>query len=447
MKKTLGTLCISFLLLALPATALGQEQQQQQECQLQPSPEATAAQQFLTQAQQDSALAQGEQRELFQRAWEQLREPIESGTDDATLWVLAAQAQLGLRNYDRADQYLNRFVELRSECASFAEEVRYSAWARLYNQAIEAYQGGATAEALTYFVRASNIYKDARSLVNAGTLYRQQGQLDSAAVMYEQVLDAGGEPERVREAVTNLVQIRREQGSPEEALAMLRHFMAENPEDVGLRINYAQTLAEAGQEDSAQAIYTEMMGQIDQLDFEGRTRLGVGFYQAQNFEMAAEAFQAARELNPMNKEAMENLGSSLVQSKQFEAATAISDTLARWYPHDNQNLSLAVRAFSQAGDSQRAQDLLDRMKTMPVRFHQLGMATPGEGTYAIQGVVENVSMDQGTITLAVELLDENGDVVDTRDLEIELPAQGERTQFQTQFQATAGAVTFRYGEL
>lgn len=448
MKKTLGILGLAALL-ALPGQALGQEgeqQAQQEQCELQPSAEATAAQQFLNQAQQDTTLAEEESRQLYQKAWGQLEGPIQGGTDDATLYVLGAQAQLGLRNFQRANELLNQFVELRPDCDSFAQKVRYSAWARLYNQAIRAYQGGSSQEALRYFVQASNIYKDARSLVNAATLYRQQGRLDTAAVLYEEVLASGGQPQRVQQAMTSLVQVRREQGNPELALEALGSFMAQNPDNVSVRINYAQALADAGQEDSAQAMFSTMLDQSG-LSFNQWSQLGVGLYGAGNYEDAVRAFRNARELNPLNKEAMENLQRSLVLSEQYEAATSMADTLAAWYPYDAQNLSLAVRAFAQSGQAQRAKELHNRQNAMPIRFHQLSMASQAEGQYAMQGTVENVGMDQESVSLSFELLDESGQVVDTKDLEIGLPAQGETTQFQLEFQAPPGAVTFRYGTL
>lgn len=445
MNKTLGSLGLA-LLLALPVQALGQEQSEGEECQLQPSAEATAAQQFLGQAGEDAELSEDERRQLYEQAWEQLEGAIEAGSDDGTIHVLGAQAQLGLGNYDRAGELLDRFEELRPECSDFAERVRYSEWARVYNRAIEAYQGGDTDQALTHFVRASNVYKDARSLVNAATLFRQKGQLDTAAVLYEEVLDSGGEPEQIRDAVTSLARIRGEQGNPEEALSVFRDYMAEHPDDVLVRLNYAQTLSDAGQTDSAQVIFEEMLNRPD-LDFAQWSQLGIGLYRAGNYEDAAKAFRSAREIDPLNKESMENLGSSLVQAKQFEEAMGVADTLATWYPYDNQNLSLAVRAFSQAGDSQRAQALLNQMKAMPIKFHQLGMASPGQGQYAMQGIVENATMDRSSATVTFELLDETGNVVDTKDLEIDLPAQGERRQFQVQFQAEPGAATFRYEEL
>lgn len=448
MKKTLGILGLAALL-ALPGQALGQEgeqEAQQEQCQLQPSAEATAAQQFLNQAQQDTTLSDQEARGLYQQAWGQLEGPVEGGTDDATLYVLGAQAQLGLRNYQRADELLGRFVEIRPDCDSFAQKVRYSAWARLYNQAIRAYQGGSSDDALRYFVQASNIYKDARSLVNAATIYRQQGRLDTAAVLYEEVLATGGQPERVQQAMTSLVQVRREQGNPDMALEALGSFMAENPDNISVRINYAQALADAGQEDSAQAMFSSMLDQSG-LTFNQWSQLGVGLYGAGNYQDAVQAFRNARELNPLNKEAMENLQRSLVLSKQFETATAIADTLAAWYPYDAQNLSLAVRAFAQSGDSQRAKELHDRQNTMPIRFHRLSMASPAEGQYAMQGTVENVSMEQESVTLTFELLDESGQVADTQEFQIGLPAQGETRQFQLEFQAEPGAVTFRYGTL
>ncbi len=440
--RTKITIGIALALFLAPATLLGQEQQKEQQCQLQGAPELSLAQTFLKQAQ-DTSMSESQRQAAAEKAWsEALQGPIEDDTDNATFYYFGALAQVQLDNYSKTDSLLNVFMEKAPEgCAKRAEQIRFQAWANLYNQAIEAYNGGNQERALEKFEQANSIYDDARSLVNAATLHEQQGNQSRAMELYSRALEAGGEAQQMRTALTKLANRRLQQGDTAAAMEQYNQYLSNNPRDVSVQATYAQTLAQTGQSDSAQAIFSSLLDRSD-LTFEQWSQVGVGLYQAGSYGEAIEAFRTAREMRPLNKETMENLLSVYSQAEQWKQIPSLADTVISWYPYDSQNYRPAVRAYDNLDQRKRAQELLNRLQNLPIQITQLGMTEQGFVQGQFQTTSESAAGQQ--ITIPFEFLDSQGNVVTTHEFTTTLPAQGESGNIEFRVEADADLESFRY---
>lgn len=439
LRSTVGVIAI----LLLPASLYAQEQAKQ--CQLQGSPEAHLAQQMLTQAQ-DTTRSEEQQQAAYKQAWNAVQGPIDSETDNPTPYILGAQVQVGLENYARADTLLNQFLENAGEgCAQLANQIRFQAWANLYNGAIQAFNDGNQQQALELFEQANAIYTDSRSLVNAAALLEQEGRQSEAMERYRQALEAGGDPQQMRSALSSLARFYQQQDSAAKALGMYESYLADNPDDVTIQVRYAQALSAEGMQDSAQSVYQSLLDR-EGLSFEQLSELGIGFYQSGDYERAAEIFARAREKRPLNKETMENLASSLLQTQEWEKLASLTDTLISWYPYDAKNYQAAVRSNDRTGQKKKAQQLLNDLKNAPLQFVQLGLNEAGSGNYILQGQLETTSAEMAgeAISIPFEFLGPNGEVVTTEHLTVRLPAQGERTQVRLRVNAGTEVATFRY---
>ena len=437
-KLTIGIVLAFFL---APAALLGQEKEQQ--CELQGAPELSLAQTFLQQAQ-DTTVSESQRQTAAEKAWsEALQEQIENDTDNATFYYFGALAQVQLGNYAKTDSLLNTFLEKAGEgCAQRAEQIRFQAWANLYNQAIQAYNGGNQDRALKKFEQANSIYDDARSLVNAATLHEQQGNQSRAMELYSRALETGGEAQQMRTALTNLANTRLSQGDTAAAMEQYQQYLSNNPDDVSVQATYAQTLAQTGQSDSAQAIFSSLVDQGD-LTFEQWSQIGVGLYQASNYEQAIEAFRSAREMRPMNKETMENLLSAYSQAEMWEDIPSLADTVIDWYPYDSKNYRPAVRAYDNMKQPKEAQKLLTELQNLPIQVTRLGMTPQG----MVQGQFQTTSASAAgqQITIPFEFLDSQGNVVATHEFTTTLPGEGETATIEFRVDASDLA-SFRYSK-
>ncbi len=446
MRTTLSIGTVLALLLAAPAALFGQEGGAQ--CQLQGAPELSLAQTFLKQAQ-DTARAEADRQAAAEKAWsEALQGPIDDDTDNPTFYYFGALAQVQLDNYARTDSLLTVFLEKAPEgCAQRAEQIRFQAWANLYNQAIQAYNGGNQDQALERFEQANSIYDDARSLVNAATLHQQRGNQSRAMELYSRALETGGDAQQMQTAINNLATTRLQQGDTAAAIQQYEQYLGENPDDVTVQAKYAQALSQTGQADSAQSIFSNLVNRSG-LSFEQWSQIGVGLYQAEDFGRAIDAFQSAREQRPLNKETMENLLSAYAQAERWEEVPSLADTVISWYPYDSQNYRPAVRAYDNQGNSKRAQELLNEIQGLPIQMAQLGMTETGDGTYMVQGQFQTTSESAAgqEITIPFEFLDAEGNVVTTHEYTTTVPAQGESGTVEFQVEAGGDVATFRYSK-
>jgi len=382
----------------------------------------------------------------FARAIEKL-EPIL--TDDDPLpraYLLAGQAYLGLRDYAGADSMLTKLSISDPACTDLANEMRFNAWVPLYNRGISSLRAGEQDQALDAFLQANVIYSDARSLTNAANIYQQRGDDATAMELYARALNSGGEPDMVRAASINLAELLRADGRGDEALAIYSEYAIANPDDVLGMLNYAIALMDSGDTEAAEQMFGELL-QRDDLSFRQWSQVGIGLYRAEDFSQAAQAFQYAYELNPLNKETLENLANTYYQSEQYEALLPLADQLVELYPYESVNYNLLANAHRELDDSDAALAVLQKRDGLEFEFLRSQLASVSDGVYSVEGQVMNKSAAAGSeVIVPVSLLDEEGQVVITEELMLTLPAAGEATSFLLQFQSEEPVAGFQYGQ-
>ncbi|MFQ5689563.1 MAG: tetratricopeptide repeat protein [Gemmatimonadota bacterium] len=431
---------ILLLLLTLPGLATAQEK----ECKLSASSAASTAADALESArtETDSEKVAAE----YHKAFDAVNKVVESGTKDPTPYILAAQAAVGLGEYEKATDLLNRFVELAPECKEHADNTRYNAWVVLYNAGIGLYQTGDSDGALAKFETANDIWPDARSINNAALLYREKGDTAKAMDLYREVMTLEGNLDQVRNATASLADLLNAEGRSDEAIQTYQTYVEAHPDDVVARIQYALVLSDAGQAKVAEGIFTEVL-QRDDLSFEQWVQVGVGLFRNSNYKAAAEAFSKARADNPFNKEAMENLVNARIQAGQAGDAVALGDTLVQWYPYDAGNYQLLANALARTNQNARALKLMEQVDEAPISFDAIQMGAAGGDDYMVRGVVSARKSGAGkALTIPFEFLGTGGQVVASKELDLQAPADNESTTFQLMVTSAEPILGFRYGK-
>ncbi len=384
------------------------------------------------------------QEERYRRALEKLEENWSMDEIPARSYLLAANAYLELRDLVGADSMLTTLVEIAPQCDEQAQRMRFNAWVDQFNSGIQAMQQGESPTALERFETANLISRDARSLAYAGQIYQQGGDEAKAIELYEMALEAGGDDAIVRTASINLASLKQQAGDVEGALRIYEEYSSANPDDVLGRLNFAIALMNAERQDEAQVIFSELMNRED-LTFNQWSQVGIGLYRAQNFERAAEAFERAYELNPYNKETLENLANSHYQAERYEQLLPLAEQLVEWYPLERVPYNLVANSHRELGNSEQALELLERRDALPVEVLR-SQVTPMDGNvYSIDGEAMARSAEAGTtLSIPVTLIDEDGADVMTETLELAVPAEGEVAAFSLQVETDAPIAGFRY---
>jgi len=370
---------------------------------------------------------------------------VELDGENAIVFLFAAQAHIGLDNFDQARDMLARFDEVAApECAEHGKQQRYVGWVKLYNAGVQEYSAGENVAALETFRMANRFHPDLRSYNNAGLLQSETGDIAGAIETYQEALAADiaeADPEQLRGVLRSLGDLLIEQGRSEEAMAAFGAYLADNPDDVAIRIRHAGLLGEAGQTAESEAIFAEIMQRTD-LESQQWVEVGVGFYYAQNYADAATAFGSARAGNPFNKEAMENYVNASVLAGRPGPVLALADTLVTWYPYDSETYALLTRALADADMNDRAMEMMEAGEATDVIFHSVQMAARSDGSYVVQGSIEARSEDLD-VAIPFEFLDANGQVVLTEVLSTTAPA-GTRGTFRLDVSADVPLAGFRY---
>ncbi len=422
-------------LLVFPAAVLAQEQ----ECQLTGSRSTNDAAAALQKGQ--TAETPEEAQAAFAEALESLQPWLEG--DDPAVYLLAANAQIGLKDYLAAHGILNKFEEIAPECAQVASDTRYNAWVNIYNDAIEAYQAGDTEAALGHFEIANVVYEDIRAFNNAALLYLEQGNEEKAIETYRAALDVGGEQDQVRAALTGLGDLLLASGRQEEAASAYESYLEQFPDDVALRVSHALALSDMGQDEQASEIFNDVLSRTD-LDDDLWVQVGVGLYNSGDYARAVEAFGNARTQNPYNKEAMENYVNASVQADNpSEPVLALADSLTTWYPYDAANYQLLASALAAGNNDRQAMQVLQEGETTEIVFHSVQIAEVQEGSYIVRGVLE-AREAIGAIAIPFEFLGAGGQVVATEMLSMPTLTPASRERFELDVTASEPIMGFRY---
>ncbi|MEJ2548772.1 MAG: tetratricopeptide repeat protein [Gemmatimonadota bacterium] len=279
---------------------------------------------------------------------------------------------------------------------------------------------------------------------NIASIYQSRGETGQAIEMYQEALDSGGEEEMVRVASINLAELLRSEGRNAESLEIYSEYSASHPDDILGRLNYAIALLDAGSEEEAQEIFESLLDR-DDLNFRQWSQVGIGLYRAQNFDEAALAFGKAHELQPLNKETLENLANSYYQAERFEELEPLADTLVMRYPYEKVNYNLLANARTETGDEDGALEALEAREGMTFEFLRAQLGPVSDGTYSIDGTVMNTSGTGGSeVTIPVHFLAEGGQVAVIEPLTLTLPAPGETSGFQIQVESDTPILGFSY---
>jgi len=414
-----------------------------QECKLVGSAGANTAAEVLRGITEEST--PDELNLIYTSAMSSLEPELDGKDRHAIAYLLASQAEIGLGDFANAKEYIDTFDGMLPECAEHSGNMRFRAWVELFNRGIDAYSSGDNEGALADFALANDFTPDLRSYNNAGLIYTEMGDNAKAAETYQSALDHAtpdADPAQLQTAIRGLGDALTADHRAEEALAAYESYLQQYPDDVVIQIKFALSAAEAGREEEAATVFSEVLSR-DDLEPQQWIEVGVGLYNSEDYEQAATAFGKARAANPYHKEAMENYVNASVQANRPGTVLALADTLVAWYPYDAANYQLLASALAKADMEDKAMEVIADQEATQVVFNFVQMA-PNSGTsYVVKGSFETKGAS-GALSIPFEFLDAGGQVIATEVLTTEAPAEGESQRFQLSVDAGVPLAGFRY---
>lgn len=402
---------------------------------------------FLTQAQTTTDEAEVQAR--FQSALEAAQEGIAAEPDNPKSYFQAAQALVGLGEYDEAATMFDRAEEIHPRYILETEPWREQGWVGAYNDAIIPMNNGNLEAAAVLFEQANGLYDDRpEAFLQLGSIYSQLDRTDEAINSFRTALDILEETEETQMAdtaaapiweqhyevaTTGLGQVLTYAERYQEAADFYGNLLEESPDDVMILGNLANALSQLEMPDSVQALYNQLLSR-DDLGERELFNAGVGLYQIENYDQAAQAFRRAAEMNTFNRDARLNLAQTLSIAERFEELIPVARELLEVDPRNALGWIFLARALSETDQTEEANEVFNEYQDIGYEVSDLALTPFPEGGTSIRGVLKNNSLEPGTpVILRFHFGGYDGEEIGTLDVQIQTPEVEMSEVFQGDF--------------
>jgi len=360
---------------------------------------------------------------------------------------LAGRAQLGLGDFQAAGAAFDQSEELRPIYEFENVGIREQAYIDEYQKASPFLGTGEYDQAATHLENASAIYHGRPEAdITLAQIYASQRDHDRALAKIDAVTSflssdamadiddemAANWRSQVESFPLLRAQILADAGRSDEAVEAYRALVAQNPDDVALQQDLAAILMQADRTDEALEVYNRLADRPG-LNSDDLSRIGLGFYQADQFGPAAEALGRAVQVSPKDRDAMEWWARALMADSAWSEVPAVAERWIELDPNGRQALAILAQAANVTGNTQLASQTVQRIQALEFSVDNLQMRRFDTGA-EVTGSVTNSSRPQGSqVTLVFTFYSESGTEIGRAVHTVALAAQGMSDVFQLDF--------------
>ncbi len=412
-----------------------------------------SAELFLTQAASLGMV------ERYQDALDAAMNSIADDSTNARGYFLAARAQIGLADYAAANEMFDEALALFPGYEQDVRVEREQAWITLFNDAIGPLDAGDHEEGIRLLESAEVIYggKRPEALINLAVTYNNAGRPEDAVDAYGSALEVIRAPGAEADSATVANWIEREQSVAfnramllstleryDEAVDEYQTYLASHPDDMSALSSLASVLAQSGQPDSAQAIYDNLLTATG-LGMRELMNIGVGLYQAEVYDKAAEAFRRVVEVAPENRDAVFNLAQSLYEGEEWEALVSVGEDLVELDGYNYDSYLILSRALLMSGEGETAQEIYEAGEGLIFQIANSQLQPRPGGGATIVGELVNNALDAGTtVTIRVHFNAEDGAEIGTTDVRVTAPDPDMAEAFRVDFSSDEEVIGYYY---
>jgi tetratricopeptide (TPR) repeat protein len=417
-----------------------------------------AADLALTQAQ--STTDEEVIQERYTQALQAALDGIEADPENPKSYLQAGQADIGLNDFVGADSMLTRAEEIHPPYILETEAWREQGWVNAYNEAVVPMNNGDLERAAELFKQAADLYGGRpEALLQLGAVYSQLDRTDEAVDAFreamsiledtqeEQMADTANAPiwEQHWEIATNgLGQTLSYAGRNQEAADLYGQLLEEDPGNTTLMGALANNLSELGMADSVQALYDKLLSDpnLSERDF---YNAGVGLYQIENYDLAAQAFRRAAEMNPFNRDARLNLAQTLSIAEKFDELIPAARDLLSVDPRNAFGWILLTRALSETGQTEAANETFNEYQAIGYEIENISVQPDPDGGATLTGSLKNTGLEPGTtVALRFHLGGLDGTEIGTVEIQVQAPAVDQSQLFRGEFSSPEAVSGYTY---
>ena len=371
---------------------------------------------------------------------------------------LAAFAALGLEDYQAAGQHFDRAQELRPVYELELASVREQTYIDLYQVASPFLQSGDFTQAAEVLEDANAVYPDRpEALITLAQIYAQERnhdlaleRIDEAVAFFSSERLEEVDPETAvawQEQADGLplmrAQVLADAGRYEEAVVVYRQMAEADPSNIAMTQDLAAILMQMGNEAEAIEVYQALLSRPS-LTAQDYYRIGVGFYQASDYERAAQAFGESAGLSRMDRDAIEMWARSLQLDSAYAAVPPVAERWIELDPASQIAITVLAQAVNSTGNSARAGEIIRQVDDLPLTVNDLQMRR-FQGGAQVTGAVTNLSLQQGSnATLEFTFYGAGGQQLGTARQQVPIRAPGMSEVFQVEFSSEQPVAGYGY---
>jgi tetratricopeptide (TPR) repeat protein len=406
----------------------------------------------------EEAASADQARPLYEQAMQSGQAAVAEDPTNPLAHRLAGFAALGLEDYQAAGQHFDRAQELRPIYEIELAPVREQAYIDLYQAASPYLQSGDFTQAVGFLEGANAVYPDRpEALITLAQIHGQERNHDLAIQRIDEAIaffqsdrmedvdleTAAAWQEQADGLPLMRAQVLADAGRYEEAAVSYRQMVEADPSNIALTQDLAAILMQMGNEAEALAVYEALLARPS-LSAQDYYRIGVGFYQASDYERAADAFGESAEMSRMDRDAIEMWARSLQLDSAYAAVPPVAERWLELDPASQIAITVLAQAVNATGDAARAGEIIRRVDALPVTVNDLQMRR-FEGGAEVTGSVSNLTAEQGSrVTLEFTFYGPSGERLGTARQEVPIRAPGMSEVFQVDFSSEQPVAGYGY---
>ena len=402
-----------------------------------------AAENFLDQAM--SATEDVEKEDLYRKALDASLEGITEDPGNPKSYFQAAIANVNLGDYFGADSMFTKAEVLHPRYVLETEPWRERGWVDAYNDAIIPLNEGDLEAVVEIFEAANALYSDRpEAYLQLGSVYSRLNQPEKSAGAFRDamnlleaskelaMMDTAKAPtweEHWEIASMGLGQALQISEQFQEAADLYGQLLAADPENVSFIGSLASVLTELGQADSVKVLYDNLLNRPGLTEFD-YSNAGVGLYRIEEYERAAQAFRAAADMNPFNRDARLNLTMTYFGDEDWEAVIPAARELLTVDPLNGLVWIYMTRAYSELDQDEEANAVFAEYQAIGYEIEDILLDGTEDGGARVTGNFKNNTAEPGgTVTLRFHFGGPEGQEVGTLDIRVQIPAVEEAVEF------------------
>lgn len=406
-----------------------------------------AAENFLDDAM--NATEDAERASLYQQALDAAMAGIEADPENPKSYFQAGIARISLKDYRGAGEMIAVADSLHPRYVLETEPWRERGWVDAYNDAIGPLNSG-DLETAVDILEGANVLYDQRpeAMLQLGSAYSRLNRPEESAQSFRDAIalledskelalldtaQADTWQEHYSIASMGLGQALQFSEQYTEAAEVYGRLLEDDPENPSLIGSLASVLTELEMTDSVDVLYENLLNRPGLTAFD-YSNAGVGLYRIEQYERAAEAFSAAAEMNPFNRDARLNLTQTFFSAEDWEALIPAARSLLELDPLNGLVWIFMTRAYSELEQVEEANAVFAEYQALGYETEGIMLdALPNGGARVSGNLKNNTAEAGGTVTLRFHFGGTNGTEIGTIDIRVQVPAVEETVEFSGEF--------------